>query len=63
MVVGDGAIVSAGAIVTKDVPAYEIHAGVPARKVRDRFDAEGRAVHDAMLAEPPSAGAFASRRD
>ncbi|WP_345750670.1 chloramphenicol acetyltransferase [Microbacterium rhizophilus] len=34
--VGDGAVVASGAIVTKDVPAYAIVAGVPARVVRMR---------------------------
>jgi phosphonate metabolism protein (transferase hexapeptide repeat family) len=36
VVVGDGAVVASGAIVTKDVPAYAIVAGVPARVVRMR---------------------------
>lgn len=34
----NGAVVGAGSVVTHDVPAYEIWAGNPARKIRDRFD-------------------------
>ena len=36
--VGDGAVIGAGAVVTQDIPAYEIWAGIPARKIADRFD-------------------------
>jgi phosphonate metabolism protein (transferase hexapeptide repeat family) len=35
--IGTGAVVAAGAIVTKDVPAYVIVAGNPARPIRQRF--------------------------
>ena len=38
--IGDGAIVAAGAVVTKDVPPYSIVAGVPAKVIRYRFSQE-----------------------
>ena len=34
--IGRGAIVAAGAVVTKDIGAYEIWGGVPARKIGER---------------------------
>ena len=37
--IGNGAVIGAGAIVTKNIPAYAIYAGIPAKLIRYRFDA------------------------
>ena len=37
----NGAILAAGSIVTKDVEAYSIYGGNPAKKIANRFDSEG----------------------
>ena len=38
--IGQGSIIAAGSVVTKNVEPFSIYAGVPAKKVKDRFDNE-----------------------
>jgi chloramphenicol O-acetyltransferase type B len=53
--VGRGALVAMGAVVTKDVEAYAIVAGVPAKMIGSRFASPmDREKHDKMLEETPT---------
>lgn len=47
--IGDGAIVAMGSVVTKDLNSYTIYAGVPAKKIKKRFNEEDEKRHMAML--------------
>lgn len=38
--IGDGAIIAAYSMVVKDVPAYTVYGGNPAKFIKDRFDTE-----------------------
>ena len=38
--VAAGTIVAAGSVVTHDTEPYSIYAGVPAKKIKNRFDTE-----------------------
>ena len=60
--IGDGAVIAAGTVVTNDVAAFEIHCGVPNRKLRDRFDDAQRLLHADMLARPASLGEYCEFR-
>jgi len=61
--IGDGAIVAAGSVVSKDIPPCEIHGGVPSVKIRNRFsNDEDTARHLAYLRRKPVKGQFAASR-
>jgi|WetSurMetagenome_2_1015567.scaffolds.fasta_scaffold36556_2 acetyltransferase-like isoleucine patch superfamily enzyme len=50
--IGRGAIVAAGAVVTRSVPPYSISAGVPAKVVKFRWDIETIVRHEENLYSP-----------
>jgi len=35
--IGDGCVIGAGAVVTKDIPPYSVAVGVPAKVVKSRL--------------------------
>lgn len=39
--IGKGSIVAAGSVVVSDIEPYSIYGGVPARKIKDRFNTTG----------------------
>lgn len=62
--IGEGAVVGAGAVVVKDVPPFEIHGGVPAKKIRDRFqNPDDRTKHEEMLRGPLIQGELPAPRE
>lgn len=57
--IGRGAVIAAGAVVTKEVPDFEIHGGVPASKIGIRFPEENkRHEHIKMLEEGQYVGMY-----
>jgi acetyltransferase-like isoleucine patch superfamily enzyme len=57
--IGRGAVIAAGSLVTKDVPAFSVCGGSPCKVIKERFTAEEQELHIAMLNQPPCAGNYA----
>lgn len=48
--IGDGAIIAAGSVVTKDLDPYTVYGGIPATKIKNRFLCDKDIIiHDEML--------------
>lgn len=43
--IGDGAIIAAGSVVTKDIPPLSIYGGNPAKFIKDRFSEEEKKAY------------------
>ncbi|GAA4332852.1 hypothetical protein GCM10023086_63870 [Streptomyces venetus] len=55
--IGDHCVVGAGAVVTKDLPAWTVAAGNPARRIRDRREPRGVAERARVRGGAASGGA------
>lgn len=49
--IGDGAIIAANSVVTKDVEPYAIVAGIPAKLIKKRFNEDEILIHQNMLSK------------
>jgi len=47
--IGTGSIIAAGSVITKDVEPYSIYGGVPAKKLKDRFNTKEDLERHIML--------------
>ncbi len=47
--IGEGSIIAAGSVVTKDVEPYSIYAGVPAKKIKNRFTESELSEHKRII--------------
>lgn len=59
----DGAIIAAGTVVNRDIAEFEIHGGVPNKKIKNRFDSQDEVnAHKEMLCMPPIRGKFCKKK-
>lgn len=49
--IGDGAVIGACAVVTRDIPPYAICVGIPAKVIRYRFPRDDRCVGTCGMVE------------
>jgi acetyltransferase-like isoleucine patch superfamily enzyme len=56
--IGEGAIIAAGSVVTKDVESYTIVGGNPAKKIALRFSLSQQDIHKEMLKKHPFPGDY-----
>ena len=50
-------------LFNKDAEPFSVYAGIPAKKIRDRFsNVSERKIHERMIHSEPSKGVFCSNR-
>ncbi|QEK13194.1 acyltransferase [Crassaminicella thermophila] len=49
--IGEGSIIGAASVVTKDVPPFSVYTGVPSKKVRQRWEFDQIKLHKEIIAK------------